>query len=555
MDNFDTSKVTSMEYLFHECSLLKSLDLTNFNTTSVKKMGHMFSNCLNLASLYISTFDTSMVTSMTYMFANCISIEEFNISNFNTSNVEDFSHMFDNCFNLLSINLSNFYFKNGSNLDYIFKDCKDLGYVNLVQIDESIIKSKPVNIFPQKPENMVFCFNGSINPKLKREVDFKGCSFINCTGNWSEIRKNVTATDGDCTGECKKLTRFFYRHKCYARCPENTYPHNFRCTKDKDECDKSKNSTCDIKCYITNNCDLNFTNNTEKHKFIINTTEEIMNANLYDIVLRVLDNNEVLTRTEKYETYQLYSLSNKNRTKNLTYVDLDECGKLLKEKYKLKDNEKLLVFKIEFFSPDFKIPIVEYLLFGRDGAIKLNLNICNKLKVIHYIPKTINFTDFAYNPSNSFYYDKCRPVVLEGDSDLTIYDRRNDFNIYNMSLCESHCTFKGYVDGQIKCECDIKIKFNSYLNNIDPYNYVTRFHELDESHINLWVMKCILLIFKKGILNKNFGHYIVLSVMFIIVVGAFLFYLLEYNILLNKIKNLFQETSDKINKKEKLQRQ
>ena len=34
-----------------------------------------------------------------------------------------------------------------------------------------------------------------------------------------------------------------------------------------------------------------------------------------------------------------------------------------------------------------------------------------------------------------------------------------------MSLCESHCTFKGYIDGQIKCECDIKIKFNSYLNN------------------------------------------------------------------------------------------
>ena len=118
-----------------------------------------------------------------------------------------------------------------------------------------------------------------------------------------------------------------------------------------------------------------------------------------------------------------------------------------------------------------------------------------------------------------------------------------------MSLCESHCTFKGYIDGQIICECEIKIKFNSYLNNIDPYNYVTRFHELEESHINLWVMKCILLIFKKGILNKNYGHYIVLSVMLIIVVGAFLFYLIEYNILLNKIKCLFQETSDKISKK------
>lgn len=118
-----------------------------------------------------------------------------------------------------------------------------------------------------------------------------------------------------------------------------------------------------------------------------------------------------------------------------------------------------------------------------------------------------------------------------------------------MSLCESHCTFKGYIDGQIKCECDIKIKFNSYLNKVDPYHYITRFPELGQSSLNLWVMKCILLIFKQGILNKNYGHYIVLSVMLIIVVGAFLFYLIEYNILLNKIKCLFQETSDKISKK------
>jgi hypothetical protein len=168
---------------------------------------------------------------------------------------------------------------------------------------------------------------------------------------------------------------------------------------------------------------------------------------------------------------------------------------------------------------------------------------------MHYIPKIINYTDYDYNPGNSFYFDKCRPIEYERDSDLTIYDRRNDYNINNMSLCESHCTFKGYTDGQIKCECDIKIKFNSYLNNIDPYNYVHRFHDLDESHINIWLMKCILLIFKKGVLNQNFGHYILLSVMLIIFVGAFIFYLLEYNILLNKIKNLFQEISDKIDKK------
>ena len=545
---FNTSKVTSMEYLFHECSELTSLNLDalHFDTSKVTKMGHMFSGCSKLFTLNISIFDTSQVISMEYMFADCKSIEELIISNFNTSNVEDFSHMFDNCENLLSINLANFDIKNGATMDYMFNNCKDLGYVNLIQLNESIINTKPVNIFPETPGNMVFCFKES-NIKLKKVVDFKSCSFINCTGNWFEIRRNISSITDECIGECKKLTRFFYRHRCYPRCPDDTFPYNFRCSKDKDRYKGEGN--CTIKKYFSSNCTIFLSNNTEKHKFIINITEEIMNAELYDIILDVLDKKKEYIRREENEIYQLYSLSSKERRPDLTYIDLDECGRLLKEKYKLKNDEEILVFKIEFTSPDFKIPIVEYLLFGRDGAIKLNLNICNKLKVMHYIPKIINFTDYQYNPGNSFYFDKCRPIGIESDSDLTLYDRRNDYNINNMSLCESHCTFKGYSEGQIKCECDIKIKFNSYLNNIDPYNYVHRFHDLDESHVNIWVMKCILLIFKKGVLNQNYGHYILLSVIFIIIVGALIFYLLEYNILLNKIKYLFQETSDKINKK------
>ena len=546
--NFHTENVISMEYLFHGCSLIDKLDLSNFDTSKVTNMGHMFSNCSNLYSLDISYFLTPSVLSMTYMFANCSSIEEIDFSNFNTEKVEDFSHMFDSCLNLISLNLANFDFKKDANLDYMFFNCYDLGYVNLEKINETIL-SKYVNIFEQTPENMIFCFDEA-NERLKRVVYFKQCSYIDCSEDWEKRRQKVISTSNECTNKCdKKLARFSYRFRCFARCPRGTYPHNFTCTKEKSH--YNRNQTCNIQYYFMRDCNMTFDNDTEKHKFIINTAEGIMNANLYDIILMALDDNEIYTIYEENEIYQIYSLSNKKRLPGLAYLDLDECGKLLKAKYKLKDEEKILVFKIEFISPDFNTPIIEYLLFGRDGVIKLNLNICNKLKINHYIPKIINdYNEYEFNPLNSFYMDKCSPTEFESDTDLTIYERRNNFNKKNISLCESHCTYKGYVNGQIICECDIKIKFNSYLNKVDPYNNVYRFKDLGESHLNIWLMKCILLIFKKGILNTNIGHYLVLFIMLIIIIGAIVFYFKEYEILLTKIKNLIQETSDKINKKE-----
>ena len=39
LSNFDTSKVTKMDYIFYSCSSLKSLNLSNFNTSLITNMG------------------------------------------------------------------------------------------------------------------------------------------------------------------------------------------------------------------------------------------------------------------------------------------------------------------------------------------------------------------------------------------------------------------------------------------------------------------------------------------------------------------------------------
>ena len=400
---------------------------------------------------------------------------------------------------------------------------------------------------------MIFCFDES-NTKFMKQIENKQCSAVDCNNNWEDVRGKVVATNNECVDECKRLTRFFFRYRCYERCPPGTYPHHFKCTKEIDE--YTPGQECDIKNYFMHNCNITLNTNLEKHKFILNTTEGIMNADLYDIILLVLDKHKIYTIKEENEVYQLYALSNKIRDPDLTYIDLDECGKILKEKYKLKESEDILVFKVQDTSPDFKIPIVEYSLYGRDGSIKLNLNICNKLKIMEYIPKIINdFKDYEYNPNNNYYYDDCSPIEYESKTDLTIYDRRNEFNINNMSLCESHCTFKGIVHGEILCECDIKIKFNSYMNNVDRYSLVYRFDDLGISHFNLWLMKCFYSLFQKGALSNNIGHYIILSIMILIIIGTILFYLIERNIMLKNIKALLEDTLDKINRKELYKKQ
>ena len=46
----------------------------------------------------------------------------------------------------------------------------------------------------------------------------------------------------------------------------------------------------------------------------------------------------------------------------------------------------VIIFKIEYTSPDFKIPIIEYALFGVFGKKRLNIFVCKDMKIMYNIP-------------------------------------------------------------------------------------------------------------------------------------------------------------------------
>ena len=291
--------------------------------------------------------------------------------------------------------------------------------------------------------------------------------------------------------------------------------------------------------------------NIEKQKFIEETVNEIMSLELYDLVVMAIDKHVIYTRELNDMTLQIYSLLNQKREDNLVYIYLKECGEILKEKHRIF-NDDLIVFKIEYNSSYFKIPIVEYNIFGRGGRVKMNLNYCKKLKIKYLIPKEINnFEEYLHDPENIYYNDTCYSPKIETTTDLIVYDRKDYFNKNNMSLCESMCTFKGYINKVIECECEVKLKFNSFLNvNANKYKLIQRIdnEEMTKS-FNIWVFKCILNIFSLEVLTSNILGFIILGIILIIFIGGICYSFKEKYLFFGKIQKIIDDIP--LNQKEK----
>ncbi len=91
------NNISNTNFLFYDCTLLTSLDLSKFNAQKVTNMRAMFGSCKSLINLDLSNFSTQNVTNMRCMFGECISLKYINLSNFNTKNVNNMAGIFQGC--------------------------------------------------------------------------------------------------------------------------------------------------------------------------------------------------------------------------------------------------------------------------------------------------------------------------------------------------------------------------------------------------------------------------------------------------------------------------
>ena len=595
LNNFDTSNVNNMSYMFNDCNSLETLNINNFNTLNVINMQNMFNGCFSLTFLDLNNFITSNVTNFSYMFDSCISLTSLNINNFDTQNVIYMENMFNDCnslkilnlssfdtskvstmkklFNgcssLISLNLSNFKTSTVKDFSKMFYSCSNLEYINIYSFSFSKVTSAE-KIFTGTPDNIVYCINNdNSNSEYLKTLTNKKCPINYCLDNWKDKQKKIIDEIRECIDECFKNENYsyLYGNKCYSKCPEGTHqssdnqhicekdniicPENFPyILEESNECIKE----CQISDFFKNKCKINNLNINIQKNIINNIINQIQEKPMDSFLLNILNNNKNdELKNEKNLFYQITSSDNQNNNEysNISSIKLGECENILKNNYKIDKNESLLIFKYDLFLPELSIPIIGYDVFHPKTKEKLDLNYCKNNKIYYSIPVTINEdTLFIYNKSDDYYTDRCKKASTKNGVDITLFDRKNEFNNNYLSLCLKGCEYKGYnyTNKKVLCECEPKT--NSLMLSqsiINKDKLLNNFIDI-ESMSNIGLIKCSKILFSKEGLINNSGSYILILIIFIFIISIIFFYLKGKLFLLNEIKEIMRVKIENKNK-------
>jgi hypothetical protein len=205
--------------------------------------------------------------------------------------------------------------------------------------------------------------------------------------------------------------------------------------------------------------------------------------------------------------------------------------------------------KLEYGFEKLKIPIIEYQLFIKNGT-RINLSYCYNLTELVTIPVKINEEEeFIHNPNSYFYEDKCSIYTSEHDTDLCMYDRKNNYNEKYLALCEKNCEYKLYNKGtkRVECECKTKTKFPELAEKANiELNLKDFLHQFVDviKHSNFFLFKCYKVVFSSEGLKKNSGSYISIIITSGIIFCAIFFAIKGYILYKNRIIDIVNQSLD-----------
>ena len=329
------------------------------------------------------------------------------------------------------------------------------------------------------------------------------------------------------------------------------------------DCEEDKETFCPEespylikgKDICSNNCSLSelfnsicITNNPKlylKQNIIDNIRNSMTSESMSDLLKNVTEKGEDLYILDEQVKFQITSSSNQNNKEydDISTIKLGECENKLKKFYNINEDEDLLIFKSDIYYEGLLSPIVIYELYHPTTKIRLDLILCQDVQINITVPVKINENDlYKHDPTNKFYNDICYSYTSEKGTDITLNDRQDEFIDKNLSLCESGCNYTSYDSKNQKVVCNCMTKLDLPLIKdikIDKELLKKNFLDL-KSLINLNVIKCFTELFSKKGLKKNLGSYIILSVIFIFIISYNVFFLVEYDMLVDKIEQIIE---------------
>jgi hypothetical protein len=471
--------------------------------------------------------------------------------------------MFYSCIALTTLDLSTFDFKYALYLENMFYNCPNLKFLNLYNFDNGnklVIK----DIFYSTDKNLVICINNKSNStQLVSEMSYEQCIINECS--FPNIKFSKIIYDNRlCVEDCFKNDIYKYQYKgfCYDKCPKGTHSSKFNqyyCQINIYECIKEypflypTANTCEKSCncidFLDDTCTINNFNLQSEGTIITNIINGIQEGLLDDLLEQVINEtkNDII-KIVNNTVYEITSSFNQNYKEyvSVSSIKLGECENILKEKNLIPYNETLIIFKTEIFKKDHLIPLIEYEIFNPQTKEILDLDHCKNIDIDIYIPVSINNNIiFKYEPENPYYYEFCHSYNNETKIDLTLYDRKEEFNNNHLSLCINDCKFKKYdsINNKVICSCKIQKRISLFTDiNMEDLEYK---FDNKKRLTNLEVLKCIKLLFSKEGFNKNIGSYLALIILLAYISSAIYFYIKGYDFLCSQIDIILNDNMDK----------
>ena len=390
---WDKYQFKTIDNLFEGISNIIEVDFSEFNSVNITSAQSLFKNCKSLLSINFSgKFNTSNINNMNEIFSSCSSLKILDLSNFDTSNVKNMKNMFKDCISLKILNIPKLINNNVENIDNIFKGCSKLEYLNLFNSDFTNIKILD-NIFSELNNTVICIYTNDIY--LIKEITKKENIEINCNKTWDEYLKDFI--------EVKAENNLINTN-------EILFDINYNCS---------------IEDFFYGICTMIFFDDEQRYDFIEKIINKIQNKEIMSLIKEITEENKILIGSENNNKniYQLLTIDNQIFLENNTIISFGSCEQELKSD---NPNQKLILFKTEFYYEGYKIPIIYYKIFTENDLDELDINACKEMPQ-YLIPVIINEKElYKYDLNNDYYKNICSTYTSENKTDITLYDRKND---------------------------------------------------------------------------------------------------------------------------------
>ena len=277
----------------------------------------------------------------------------------------------------------------------------------------------------------------------------------------------------------------------------------------------------------------------------------------YDTILKEID---IAFTSENFDTYNLdkgnYEIietekikitftttkTQKNNAKNnMTTIDLDECEILLRNFYNISNNQTLYMKIIEKIQEGMKISKIEYDVYSKLSGAKLkqlNLSVCQDSKIFLFVPVITSDSLDKLNSSSEYYNDICYTIKSDYGTDISLNDRKNEY--VNKTVCQDDCNFwdYNYTSHKAKCSCKVKKSSSSFADiQIDTNKLLDNFKNI-KNYLNINLLVCTKTLFSKSGISKNIGSYLIIAIILFQIISLFVFYLKQFNLLKDQIKDI-----------------